>query len=97
MSVPNLHLIIAPRARRDDESVLLYTLREWGEEQEAIYAAALRSHPRLGRARDDLRPGYRASLVEQHVIYYRLTSTAIVALRILHGRANARRALLGRR
>ena len=81
---------------------LLSTLREWGEDQEALYAAeldrafvALRNHPQLGRPRDDLRPGYRAYLVEQHVIYYRLTHTEIIVLRILHGRTNARRALLG--
>jgi toxin ParE1/3/4 len=104
MSAPKVRLIISPRARRDYESILLYTLREWGEDQEAIYAAALdrafvalRDYPQLGRVRDDLRPGYRAYLVEQHVVYYRLTDSAIIVMRILHGRANVRRALFGRR
>ena len=80
MSAPNLQLIFAPRARRDYENILLYTLREWGEDQEAVYAAALDrafvaigNYPQLGRERNDLRLGYRTYLVEQHVIYYRLT------------------------
>jgi len=104
MSAPNLQLIFAPRARRDYENILLYTLREWGEDQEAVYAAALDrafvaigNYPQLGRERNDLRLGYRTYLVEQHVIYYRLTDTTIIILRILHHRADARRAFLGRR
>lgn len=35
MSAPNLPVVLAPRARRDFDDILLYTLQHWGEEQEA--------------------------------------------------------------
>jgi plasmid stabilization system protein ParE len=41
-------------------------------------------------------PGYRAYLVDQHLIIYRITHNAVIVLRVLHARADARRALRGR-
>ncbi len=82
----------------------VYTLQQWGREQWESYEAVLHraletlgATPDIGRARDDLRPGYRAYLVEQHVILYRVTATAVIVSRIVHGRMDARRALRQRR
>src|SRR5215218_236536 len=67
MSAPKLPVIFAPRARRDLDNILVYTLQHWGEEQEAIYADRIRralaligDNPLVGRSRDDLRVGVRA-------------------------------------
>src|SRR3954451_11278459 len=100
MSAPNLPLVFAPEARDDHEHIQSYTLREWGEQQWEDYEAALDQalttigdNPHIGRRRDDLRPGVRSYVVRQHVIYYRITESAIILLRIRHGRSDPRRAL----
>jgi toxin ParE1/3/4 len=103
MSAPKLPIELTAPARRDLRAILLYTLRQWGAAQQQRYAtaldqalAAIGDNPEIGRARDDLRPGYRACLVDQHLIIYRITHNAVIVLRVLHARADARRALRGR-
>ncbi len=102
MSSPELPVALTRAARRDLRDIEAYTLRRWDTRQWASYEealaralAALGDNPGLGRARDDLRPGYRAHVVEQHLILYRVTATAVVVARILHGRQDARRAPRG--
>ena len=41
--------------------------------------------PLLGRTREELGPGLRSIVVEQYVLFYRVTATAVQVLRILHG------------
>ena len=41
--------------------------------------------PLLGRTREELGPGLRSLVVEQYVLFYRVTATAVQVLRILHG------------
>jgi toxin ParE1/3/4 len=53
----------------------------------------LRDHPRMGRERDDPRPGLLSLPVEHHVLYYRLRRDVIEVVRILHERADAARQL----
>jgi toxin ParE1/3/4 len=67
-------------AREDLKQIWRYSFNEWGEAQADKYfaeiAAAilkLQAHPYLGRSREDLRAGYYALRVNQHVIYYTLT------------------------
>jgi toxin ParE1/3/4 len=102
MSAPKLPVILAPRARRDLDNILVYTLQHWGEEQEAIYADRIRralaligDNPLVGRSRDDLRVGVRAFPIEQHLIIYEVRQTSVRVARILHRRMNAHRALQG--
>jgi toxin ParE1/3/4 len=45
----------------------------------------LAEHPRLGRIRDDLRPGLRSYPAGQYVIFYHLDGADGLILRILHG------------
>jgi plasmid stabilization system protein ParE len=40
MSVRRLRIVFASNARRDLRSILLYTGKEWGEEQRTIYGEA---------------------------------------------------------
>ena len=41
--------------------------------------------PLMGRTRDELGPGLRSVVVQQYVLFYRVTATAVEILRILHG------------
>lgn len=57
--------------------ILLYTEREWGEEQRMLYSrrlidimGMLADTPDIGRRRDDLSAGLRSYPVDSHVIYY---------------------------
>jgi toxin ParE1/3/4 len=42
-------------------------------------------HPELGRKRDEIIPGIRSLLFRNHLIFYRVETSAIQVLRILHG------------
>ena len=48
--------------------------------------------PKLGRPRDELRPGVRSFRVRRfrHLLFYRLSGEDLVLLRILHGARNIR-------
>jgi len=100
MSSPNRVVLLTPDAQDDLEAIRLYTRQEWGEQQEAIYQAALLQafatlgeNPALGRPRRDLASDLHAYLVRQHVVYYRTAQDAVIVIRILHGRTDVRRVL----
>ena len=96
MSAPKRRLIVAPEARADLRDILRFTARRWGNQQRAAYKAKLdegmerlRSHPFIGRARDDLVSGLRAYPVEAHVLYYEVGEREVIIVRILHGHMDA--------
>jgi toxin ParE1/3/4 len=71
-----------------------------GERQAEIYLRlikaavdAVATDPKLGRACDDVRPGYRRHPVGSHALFYRVTDAAIVVVRILHQRMDVERHL----
>jgi toxin ParE1/3/4 len=41
--------------------------------------------PLMGRTREELSPGLRSVVIEQYVLFYRATATAVEVVRILHG------------
>lgn len=95
MSSHRLPVIVSSRAQADYEDILAYSERTWGEDQALAYEAAIDralddvgSFPQIGRARDDLSPGYRSFPVEQHVIYYSVADIAVTIIRILHAKMN---------
>ena len=78
---------------------VLYTLQQWGDAQVVAYEATLHEafvtlgeHPAVGRARHDVRPGYRSFPVGQHVVFYVIRRQNVRIVRILHRRMDARRA-----
>ncbi len=80
-------------AKSDLKDLLKYTQKVWGERQRKIYKAhfdqafaLLSEFPEGGLRRDELFIGCRCKLVEQHVIFYRLTKNAVEVVRILHSR-----------
>jgi toxin ParE1/3/4 len=96
-------LHVSARAAIDIRGILKYTLRRWGVAQHDDYAAKLErglerlvDYPESGRARDDLRPGYRSFQVEQHVVYYWLDGDVVRVVRVLHEKMDAQKRL-GRR
>jgi toxin ParE1/3/4 len=92
MSVPRRRrIIIEETARLDIQDILLYTREHWGIEQRHRYRRqlsnamhALIDHPERGRPRDEYFPGCRSIVMEQHVIFYRLTNEEIIIGRVLH-------------
>ena len=46
----------------------------------------LLEHPRLGPARDDIRPGRGYRIVGEYVVLYRLVGEDVEIVRVVHGR-----------
>jgi toxin ParE1/3/4 len=100
MSARKRPVSLTIQARQDFEEILIHSLGQWGEVQRDRYALAINQaltvlgdNPQIGRAREDLPPGYRAFPVEQHIILYRVTTRAVSVARIIHGRMDVQRAL----
>jgi len=96
MSARRHRLTIKPDARADIDWILLYTRKRWGIDQRRRYRAQLtqalkilREHPELGPERNDLFPGCRNRLVDEHIVYYSVSDDEIVIIRVLHGAQNA--------
>ena len=80
-----------PRARDDIRKIWRYTLDQWNEEQADSYIRALNdkiqqlsAHPKLGKARRDIAKGYYCSPSQSHLIFYRITDTAIEIIGVPH-------------
>ena len=91
---------LAPAVERDLEMIWIYTVQRWSVEQAQRYTdilttafAALTASPRTAQACDYIRPGYRCSRVERHMIYFRITDYGIAIIRVLHDRMDAARYL----
>jgi len=46
----------------------------------------LAQHPRLGPARDDIRPGLRYLIIGEYVALYRIVGEDVEIVRVVHGR-----------
>jgi len=82
---------VTPRAFEDLKTIGRYTLRQWGRQQRNAYLrgldarfAWLAEHPLLGRARDELTPGYRSFRHEAHVIFYQIRADGIDIIGVPH-------------
>ncbi len=100
MSSPSYRLVLSPQARHDLRDILQYSLDRWGPEQQDRYAAllerglrVLQDYPGSGHERNDLWPGCRAYVIEQHTILYEIARQRIRVARILSNRRDFRRAL----
>lgn len=64
----------------------------WRELQHAIDRAA--ANPRIGRACDEIRPGYRKLSAGSHTLFYRVTGEGTIdVVRVLHQRMDVDRNL----
>lgn len=79
------------KAERDLESIIDYTVQEWGASQANTYldgletrAQLLAENPDLGMARETLCKGLLSFPYESHVLYYKKHAQGIVIVRVLH-------------
>ncbi len=86
-----LRVVQSALAEQDLVDIWVYTAEQWSFEQADNYLEVLVSglerlieHPQLGIARDDLRSGYRALTINQHIAFYRVNSEDVEIIRVLH-------------
>jgi toxin ParE1/3/4 len=98
-----LRVLRTPQAQRDYDDIVEY-LDEHSPAAADRFATAVASQcrllsrfPQLGRVRDELYPGMRSVVVGKYLISYRITSTAVEILRILHGAPGPARDRVGTR
>jgi toxin ParE1/3/4 len=86
-----LPVIRSELAERDLEAILDYLDERSPRAAERLTAQIeekcrlLGQFPGMGRARDELAPGLRSVVVEQYILFYRITTDAVQVVRILHG------------
>lgn len=90
--------LLSPHAARELEEIWLYIATQGGVDRADRTLDRLRQRfqalaeqPLLGRARDDLRSGWRSTVVEPYVVYYRPTPAGVRILRVWHGRRDQNR------
>ncbi len=78
-------------AEKDLEQIWLYTFHEWGIEQADKYIRLLiarfswlSENQRLGKRRDDIKPGYYCFPEGRHLIFYMLSQDGIDIIGIPH-------------
>jgi toxin ParE1/3/4 len=84
-----IHLQV--KAKADLKNILQHSVEQWGLTRAEQYyddlsdgINSLKENPKLGFARDDIKAGYRQLAIEKHHVFYRLSSTQIRIIRILH-------------
>lgn len=93
--------VLSPAARADLDQIWDYTRERWDVKQAEKYIRDIQQaieritdNPQIGRAYDDVRPGYRKHAVGSHTLYYRITDTDLInVVRILHQRMDVDRHL----
>ncbi|MEO7078687.1 MAG: type II toxin-antitoxin system RelE/ParE family toxin [Rhodococcus sp. (in: high G+C Gram-positive bacteria)] len=96
--------VLSPSARVDLEQIWDYTCDRWGDDQAEKYVREIQraiervvANPEIGRACDEVRPGYRKHAVGTHTLYYRIAGIDVIdvidVVRILHQRMDIDRHL----
>jgi toxin ParE1/3/4 len=86
--------LLSPAAQADLNHIWDYTAERWDTDQAEEYLRELQraiervaANPRIGRACDEIRPGYFKLATGSHVLFYRVTDGgAIDVVRVLHQR-----------
>lgn len=93
MSDTDNHITIKlrPKAEEDLENIYQYSVNHWGYEQADKYIYELETNFRnlaqyrhIGRDCSYISPNLRAFYITPHIIYYKLISSGIAIVRILH-------------
>ncbi|MBO0882516.1 MAG: type II toxin-antitoxin system RelE/ParE family toxin [Mycobacterium sp.] len=93
--------LLSPAAQLDLEQIWDYTHDRWGVDQAEEYLRELQhaieraaANPRIGRACDEIRPGYRKLAAASHTLFYRATAEGVIdVVRVLHQRMDIDRHL----
>jgi toxin ParE1/3/4 len=93
-------LVIAPAAKNDLKAIYQYSLRLWGQAQAESYLYTIKNQfwllteqPFLGTERPELLPDTRSLVIESHTLFYRVTTSRVEIMRVLHGRQDPQRHL----
>jgi toxin ParE1/3/4 len=91
----SLPYVISKKAISDLENIWLYTLEKSSLEQADRYYDLIIDEINFickkidsGKSMSHIRPGYRASKVKSHLIFFRVVGGAVEIIRILHERMN---------
>jgi toxin ParE1/3/4 len=86
-------LEFTPRARRDIAEIWEYSVEQFGLDKAEAYlrdiqraAMTVTEDPRRGLACDDIRSGYRKFSVGSDVLFFKMSASRVVIVRILHRR-----------
>lgn len=93
-------LVIAPAAKNDLKEIYQYGLRLWGQAQSESYLSTIKNQfwlltqqPLTGTQRPELLPDVRSIPINIHTLFYRVTTTRVEVIRVLHGRQDPQRHL----
>ena len=86
-----LKIVLFEEAIHDLEEIWFYTFTTWSQEQADRYHLLIINEieflavkPESGKMLGHIRKGYRSTKVKSHFIFYRITSTELEVVRILH-------------
>ena len=93
--------LLSPAAQADLEQIWDYTRGRWGVDQAEEYLRELQraieraaANPSIGRACDEIRPGYRKHAAGSRTLFYQVTAEAVIdVVRVLHQRMDVDRHL----
>jgi toxin ParE1/3/4 len=93
--------LLSPAAQADLEQIWDYTHDRWGIDQAEEYLRELQraieraaANPQIGRAWEEIRPGYRKLVAGSHVLFYRVGTEGVIdVVRVLHQRMDVDRHL----
>ena len=93
-------LVIAPAAKNDLKEIYQYGLRLWGQTQSESYLSTIKKQfwlltqqPLIGTQRPELLPDVRSLPINSHTLFYRVTTTRVEVILVLHGRQDPQRHL----
>ncbi|THB66913.1 MAG: type II toxin-antitoxin system RelE/ParE family toxin [Gammaproteobacteria bacterium] len=93
MSASAHQIVIAPAAKDDLKLMYQYGLRQWGQERSDRYISEIKrliwllvEQPFMGTERPELLSNIRSLPIKSHILFYRIISTKVEIVRILHGR-----------
>jgi toxin ParE1/3/4 len=93
--------LLSPAAQQDLREIWDYTCERWDADQAERYLRELQSaieraagNPRIGRACDEIRPGYYKLAAGSHTLFYRVIADEVIdVVRVLHQRMDVDRHL----
>ncbi len=93
--------LLSPAAQADLEEIWDYTHHRWGVDQAEEYLRELQraierfaANPQIGRACDEIRPGYRKLAAGSHTLFHRVTAEGVIdVVRVPHQRMDVDRHL----
>lgn len=84
-------LRLTEEARDDIADAIRWSIEEWGAVRADRYRTrlldrvySLKTHPNLGTACDGVRQGYRRLTAQRHVVFYQVSDTEVIVVRVLH-------------